>query len=32
MGDGISVLGSHHGMVWDPFQRQCYLVPFDEQF
>jgi xylan 1,4-beta-xylosidase len=30
MGDGISVLGSRHGMMWDPFQRQCYLVRFDK--
>lgn len=30
MGDGISVLGSRHGMMWDPFLRQCYLVRFDK--
>lgn len=29
MGDGISVLGSRHGMMWDPFNRKSYLVRFD---
>ena len=29
MGDGLSVLGSRHGLMWDPFQRQTYLVRFD---
>ena len=32
MGDGLSVLGSRHGMMWDPFQRRCYLVRFDKHF
>ncbi|MHB9032071.1 MAG: glutaminase domain-containing protein [Anaerolineae bacterium] len=30
MGDGLSVLGSRHGMMWDPFNRQSYLVRFDK--
>ncbi|MCE5259924.1 MAG: DUF4965 domain-containing protein [Chloroflexi bacterium] len=30
MGDGISVLGSRHGMMWDPFNRCSYLVRFDK--
>ncbi|MHB0859408.1 MAG: glutaminase domain-containing protein [Anaerolineae bacterium] len=29
MGDGLAVLGSRHGMLWDPFNRLCYLVRFD---
>ncbi|MCD6520271.1 MAG: hypothetical protein J7M05_10165 [Anaerolineae bacterium] len=30
MGDGLAVLGSRHGMMWDPFKRRCYLVRFDQ--
>jgi hypothetical protein len=29
MGDGLAVLGSRHGMMWDPFNRRSYLVRFD---
>ena len=29
MGDGIAVLGSRHGVMWDPFSRRSYLVRFD---
>jgi xylan 1,4-beta-xylosidase len=28
MGDGIAVLGSRHGLAWDPFHRRSYLVRF----
>jgi hypothetical protein len=29
MGDALAVLGSRHGLAWDPFNRQTYLVRFD---
>lgn len=28
MGDGLAVLGSRHGLAWDPFGRRAYLVRF----
>jgi hypothetical protein len=29
MGDGLAVLGSRHGMLWDPFNRSAYLLRYD---